>query len=154
MRQPGQLRDRVGADLAEERCEIVVEALARHQAVAKGQDDDERLDDLATARYEPEEGADMPAMPGRFGDVELVRSDVGALARPAPYLDIERAPPLPVVRGGAVVALPALTGCEVLEPALGMECRKGAGQVVCVLRLEVAADESGEFRSNGRQPVL
>ena len=91
----------------------------------------------------------MPAMPGRFGDVELVGGDVGALAGTATDLDIEGAPPLAVMGGGTVVALPALAGGEVLELAVGMKRRQRAWQVVRVLRLEVAADESGEVGVHG-----
>ncbi len=96
----------------------------------------------------------MPAMPRGFGNVELVGRDVGALTGTAPDLDIEGAPPLAVVGGGAVVALPALAGGEVLELALGMERRQRAGEVVRVLRFEVAANESGEVGIHGGRPML
>ena len=94
VRQPGQRRDRIRADLAQQRGEVVVEALARHQPVAEGQDHDEGLHEGAAARREAEERPDMPAMPGRLGDVELVGRDVGALAGTATDLDVEGAPPL------------------------------------------------------------
>jgi len=61
MLQPGQGRDRLGADLAQERREVVVEALARHQAVLEREDDDDGLHDGAAAGCDADEGADMPA---------------------------------------------------------------------------------------------
>ena len=72
MLQPGQRRDRLGADLAQQRGEVVVEALAQHQPVLEGEDDDERLHDGAAGGRDAEEGADMPAVPGRLGDVAVV----------------------------------------------------------------------------------
>ena len=72
-------------------------------------------------RREAEEGADMAATPGRLADVAVVVGPGGDLARLALYRDVEGGPPLPVVRGGAVAAVPDLAGGVVLEAALGVQ---------------------------------
>src|SRR5882757_10837744 len=104
MLQPGQSRDRFGADLAQERGQVVLEALAQHQAIFEREDHDERLHDGATGGRDAEEGADMLAVPGRLGDVAVAVGPGRRLARPALYRDVEGGPPLAVVRGRAVVA--------------------------------------------------
>jgi hypothetical protein len=56
VRQPGEGRNRIGADLAQQGRQIVVEALAGHQPVAEGQDHHERLHEAAAARASPRNG--------------------------------------------------------------------------------------------------
>jgi hypothetical protein len=51
--QGDKRRDRVGANLAQQRGEVVVEALAQHQPVAEGQDHHEGLHDGAAAGSMP-----------------------------------------------------------------------------------------------------
>src|SRR5260370_4616180 len=103
------------------------------------QDDDERLHDGAAAGRDAEEGADMPAVPGCLGDVAVVRRPRRRLARPALYRDVEGGPPLAVVRGGALVALPGLAGRQVLEAAVGIQRGERPRQVLRGLRREAAA---------------
>ena len=149
MGQPAERGDRVGADLAQQRGEVVVEALARHQPVAECQDHHEGLHEGAAARRHTEERPDMLAVPGRFGNVEFVGGDIGPLAGAAADLDVEGVPPLPVMIGRTGVAAPALAGREVLERALGMERRQRAVEIVGILGLEVAADEACEVGIHG-----
>src|SRR5947207_11628305 len=89
MVQTSERRDRVGADLADQRGEVVVETLAQHQAVAERQDDDEGLHDGPARRLDAEVTADVAAMPGRLADVAVV-GDIAPLAVAAPHFDVER----------------------------------------------------------------
>src|SRR5258708_19435780 len=106
MLQPGQSRDRLGADLAQQRGQVVLEALAQHQAILEREDHDERLLDGATSGRDAEEGADMLAVPGCLGDVAVAVGPGRRLARPALYPALKAGPPLPVMRAPAAVPPP------------------------------------------------
>ena len=97
----------------------------------------------------PEEGADVTAMPGGLGHADIVGGPGRDLAGPALYLDVEGGPPLPVVRGGAVAAMPGLAGREIVEAAFGMKGSESRFEVLLVLGHEVAADEVGELGVHG-----
>jgi hypothetical protein len=151
-----QLRDGrewIGSDLAHQRGEVAVEALAQHQSVAKRQADDEGLHDRASRWLDAEKAADVAAMPGRLANVAIV-GDLAPLALAAPHLDVEGRPPVPVMGGGTLVAEPALASGEVVEPALGMEHGQGAFEVMGVLRLEMASDQGQKVGGHDRVPVL
>jgi TPR repeat protein len=152
--EAGERRDRVGADLAEQRGEVIVEAFGKHQPVLEGQHDDEGLDERPAGRLDPEEAADVPTVPGRLGHVAAVLQPAAALARAALHRDVERGPPLPVVGRRALVAVPDLAGREILETARGMQRGERAGQVLAVLGREMAAHEGSELLVHGRSPAI
>ena len=126
-----------------------MEALAHHQAVAEAQDHDERLHDRSTGRLDAEEWADMAAVPGRLGHADIVGVPGRDLARPALYLDVEGGPPLPIMRRGAVAAVPGLAGREIVEAAFGMKSCESCFQVLVVLGHEVMSREFGELGVHG-----
>jgi hypothetical protein len=96
----------------------------------------------------------MAAVPGRLGNVEAIGRPVGTLVGPALYLDVKRGPPLLVVRGHSVVAVPGPAGREIVEAALGVQGGERAGQVLGVLGLQMAADQVGEGFVHGQPHVV
>ena len=95
----------------------------------------------------------MVAVPGRL-DIEIAGCGVGALALAEPHFNVEGRPPLPLMRRRALKAEPALSGGEIVEPALGMERGQRAGEVMGVLGLEVTADQGEQVGVHGRALVL
>ena len=61
---------------------------------------------------------------------------------------------MPIVRRGALVAMPDLAGREVLEHALGVEGGQRAGQVLAVLGREMTTHEGGELLVHEQSPAI
>ncbi|WIM13092.1 MAG: hypothetical protein OJF58_004058 [Enhydrobacter sp.] len=139
--EPGESRNGIGPDLAQQRREVIMETLAGHQSVAEGYRDQKGLDDRPVRRGEAEETADMAAVPCRFGEVAVIVGPVAALAWAALDLDIEGGPPLPIVGGGACPAVPGLAGGEVVETAFGVKSGQRGLEVMGVLGRELATEQ-------------
>lgn len=130
-----------------------MEALARHQAVAECDHDDKGLHDRLARGRQTEETADVPTVPCRLGDVAVVLGPVAPLAGAALDLDVERGPPLPIVRGGAGMAQPSLAGGAVFEAAFGVQRGERAVEVARILGRQVAAQQAGECLVHGEWPA-
>src|SRR5688500_16347987 len=104
--------------------QVVVEALARHEPVAKTEDHDEAEVDLAAGRRDAEERADVQAAVLRLGDVGAVRGPPARAAGGALDRDAERLPPLPIVRLRAGPAAKDLSRRDVLEDAVLVQRRQ------------------------------
>jgi hypothetical protein len=76
------------------------------------------------------------------------------LAGRALYLDIEGGPPLPIVCGGAVQAMPGLAGREIVEMAIRVKGGEGGVEVLPVLGHEMTAGKFGKLRVHGIPPIM
>src|SRR5262249_10141206 len=110
----------------------------------EGEDHDEGLNDRPAGRADTEKGTDVVSMPGRFGQVGAILAPACTLAFPALHGDVERRPPLTVVRGRAFAAKPDLAGRQVLEPTFVMQGGERTIEILGVFGAEMAAYQVGE----------
>lgn len=127
-----------GAELPQERAQVVVEAFASHEAVAKPDEDREWQSNFAPRRRKAEELADVPPHVSRFGDELSFRAPVndGAL-----NLDRKRVPPQAIILLCPCVAVKCSCERDVLEHALRMQGLQSGAELMGVFSREVTSDD-------------